>query len=157
MEKEQIPSNAGESEVIDNLIFGKPKSMRYRKPEERLVIPDWSPEEKGYMRRCFKFWKGVTKGEEPEIPEGISKAKADILKFKAKTAADSTKRKRRMEELVTISFKVSKEFSRELNSQAAEIDVNLSIFIRSCILLAGPQILAYPKVIGFFSDSVIPK
>jgi hypothetical protein len=129
------------------------KPRRWKSP----ALPDWSPEEKGYMRQCFKYWKGLTKGEEPTIPPGISKVKADILKYKSKTIADSTERKKRMDETVTISFRATKEFSKEVSADAAEADLSLSVFIRACISLASPQILAHPKIIGFFTDSVFPK
>ena len=168
IEREELgpPDNGGEKieKFLDGLLgeSGKesPQVVRLRRNPRRprlQTIPDWSPEEKAYLRRSFQYWKEGERGEDPKIPDGISNARAQILKYKAKGISEDSKRKRKMEELTTVSFKISREFFEQLALDAAEVDVNVSIFIRTCILLASPQIKSNPKIINFFSDSVIPK
>ena len=70
---------------------------------------------------------------------------------------EDSRRKRKMEDLRVVSFKMSPAEFEELAKNAAQIDVNVSIFIRCCIELAASQVLKNPKLINFFSDSVIPK
>ncbi len=113
-------------------------------------------DEGGYARRCHRLWKqGMEDG--PTIPEGMSKTKADILRYHTKALLDTTRRTRKMEELAVISFKLPKELQQQVAMSAAEVDVNVSILIRTCIVLALPQIISNPKIINFFSESVIPK
>ncbi len=114
-------------------------------------------DEKVYVRQCAKFWMGSNGGHEPDIPDGISKSHAQVLKFHCQSLCEGTPRRRKLEELSTITFKASEEFHKELAYAAALVDVNVSIFIGSCILLAKDQLKANPKLINFFSDSVIPK
>lgn len=113
-------------------------------------------DEKSYVSRCFREWKRNSESE-PTIPDGISKPHADVLRYHTKALLDTTQRRRKMEDLDTVSFKLSHKLHEALAMAAAEVDVNVSIFIRTCLLLAIPQIAANPKIINFFSESVIPK
>lgn len=126
-----------------------------------MTIAEWAellePEEKAYVKLCFKFWHNPD-AIEPEIPDGIGRSKADLLRFHTKSLMeDSRAGKRKMEQLETISFKASHSLHTQAAMDAAHVDVNLSIFIRTCINLASPIIKANPKLVNFFSDSVIPK
>ncbi len=118
---------------------------------------DFDPAEKGYLKECFKFWNGFTGGIEPLIPEEIGRAKAQILKYKAKGIAEDEPKRRRMDRLVTKSFKASPDFFQKVSSDSSQVDVNVSVFIRACVQLASPVIKANPRLINFFSDSVIPR
>ena len=113
-------------------------------------------DEKAYVSQCFKFWQRDNGGEKPDPPEGISKARADILLYHTQSLLDTTKRKRKMEESSTITFKVSGEFHQRLAMAAAEIDTNLSIFIRCCVELSIETIKKHPELI-YTLKSVIPK
>jgi hypothetical protein len=113
-------------------------------------------EEKGYVRQCWHQWN--CGGKDPSVPEGISGVKAQLLKYHTKSfIIEGSRRKRKMEDLRVVSFKMSPAEFDELAKNAAQIDVNVSVFIRCCIELGTPQILINPKLINFFSESVIPK
>lgn len=127
-----------------------------------MTLAEWTKEldqdEQGYVRQCFKFRNVLNGGQEPEIPKGMSKTKAEILKFHCKSYLEgSNGRKRKMDELETITFKVSPDLHKQLAVDAAQIDVNISIFIRTCIVLAAPLLKTNPELVNFFSGSVIPK
>lgn len=121
-------------------------------------IRELDQKEAAYARQCFRFWNGTNGSQEPEIPEGMSKVHADVLKYHTKSFINGdTRRKRKMEDLKVVSFKMPPREFEELASCAAQVDVNVSIFIRCCIELASPQVLKNPALINFFSESVIPK
>ena len=125
-----------------------------------MNISQWVKElpgnERGYVRQCWHSWNGET--SPPIVPVGMSQAKADILRYHTKSfIKENNGRKRKMEDLRIVSLKMTNDHFEELAKNAAQIDVNISIFIRCCIELATPQILLNPKLINFFSDSVIPK
>jgi hypothetical protein len=118
-------------------------------------VRDLSDQEKGYVRQCWNYWHG---GADPVIPDGISKPKADILKYHTKSFIDENNgRKRKMEDLRIVSLKMTQDQFDRIANSAAQIDVNISIFIRTCLALATPQLLDNPKLINFFSETVIPK
>lgn len=117
---------------------------------------DLEPTEAGYVRQCFKFFKGTNGGIEPEIPAGLSKARADVLKFHCKSLAEKIKRRRKVDELKVINFKASEKFEKEISYEAAELDVNKSIYIRACIEAGRAFVKTHPDMIKFL-DSVIPK
>ena len=126
-----------------------------------MTISEWAelldPEEKVCVKECFKFWHNPD-AVEPEIPGGIGRSKADLLRFHTKSLMEDSKAgKRKLEQLETITFKASHAFHTQMAMDSAHVDVNLSIFIRTCILLASPIIKQNPKLVNFFSDSVIPK
>ncbi len=126
-----------------------------------MKISEWVKEldqnEAGYARRYFRFWKGSNGNREPEIPWGMSKVHADVLKYHTQSLIDTTQRRRKMEETKTITFRASEKLERDLAFEASEIDVNKSIYIRACIEAGRPIVKAHPKIINFFSDVVIPK
>ncbi len=126
-----------------------------------MTIAEWAelldPNEKEYVKQCFRFWHNPD-AVEPEIPDGIGRSKADLLRFHTKSLMeDSNTRKRKLEQMETITFKASHTMHTRAAMDAAHVDVNLSIFIRTCINLASPIIKANPKLVNFFSESVIPK
>ncbi len=126
-----------------------------------MTIAEWAelldPNEKEYVKQCFKFWHNLD-AVEPEIPDGIGRSKADLLRFHTKSLMEDSKpSKRKLEQLETITFKASQALHTRAAMDAAFVDVNLSIFIRTCILLASPIIKGNPRLVNFFSDSVIPK
>jgi len=126
-----------------------------------MNLSEWAnclePAEKAYVSHCFKFWQGNNGGTEPSLPPGISRSRSEILLYHTKSFLEPGTRRRKMDELQTISFRVPEEFYRQLAFDAAQVDVNISIFIRSCILLASSQIIANPNLVNFFSKAVIPK
>ncbi len=126
-----------------------------------MNLQEWAnclePTEKAYVSQCFKYWQGHNGDREPDPPPGISRSRSEILLYHTKSFLEPGTRRRKMEELQTISFRVPEEFYRQLAFDAAQVDVNISIFIRSCILLASSQIKANPNLVNFFSKAVIPK
>jgi len=61
---------------------------------------------------------------------------------------------RTMEDPMVISLRISREIFEQLSLNAAEVDVNTSTFVRTCILVASPLIKANPRLINFFSESI---
>ncbi len=114
-------------------------------------------DEKAYVSQCFKFWQGHNGNREPYPPNGISNARAEILKYHTKSFLEPGTRRRKMEDLKVISFRATEEFEKEIAFDSAKLDVNKSIFLRACIEAGRPFVLANPRIINFFSDSVIPK
>jgi hypothetical protein len=120
-------------------------------------INELEPAERGYTRQCFRFWNGSNGRIEPQIPSGMSKARADVLRYHTQSLTDLTRRRRKVEELKVISFRAPEELQRHLAFEASELDINMSIYIRACLEAGRPLVRAYPKIINFFSDSCIPK
>ncbi len=113
-------------------------------------------DEKAYVSQCFKYWQGHNGDNAPCAPLGISNARADILRYHTQSLMDTTTRRRKMEELNTITFKATKEFQQNLAMAAAEVDSNLSSFIRCCIELSIETVRKHPELI-YTLKSVIPK
>ncbi len=125
-----------------------------------MELKDWilelNGDEQAYVRQCFRFWAGDNKNYEPEIPSGMSKSRADILRYHTKSLAESHQRRRKVEDLDTISFKASHDFHQQIAFYAAQIDVNLSIFIRTCIELSKETLVKHPELV-YSLKSVLPK
>jgi hypothetical protein len=126
-----------------------------------MQLSEWirvlDQDEAGYARRCFRFWNGTNGGDQPTIPAGMSKARADVLRYHTQSLTDMTRRKRKVEDLKVISFRATVDLEKQLAFEASELDINKSIYIRACIEAGRPIIKAYPQMINFFADSVIPK
>ena len=121
-----------------------------------MTIYQWSqelePDEQAYVRQCFQYWMGNNGGIEPDVPEGMSKVRAETLKFHCKSLIDTTQRRRKMQELKVISFRAPEEFEKELAFEAAKIDVNKSVYIRTCLEIGRKLVLAFPALIHFFGS-----
>jgi len=128
--------------------------------EVNMNISEWvkelEPDEQGYARQCFRFWNGSNGHVDPDIPDGMSKSKALVLKFHTKSLTDEAKKKRKLEELRVVSFRAPEKFEKELAFESAQIDVNKSIYIRACIEAGRPLVKHNPGIIAYLSGSVIP-
>jgi len=127
-----------------------------------MNIKEWCselhPEEQGYVRQSFRSINGTNGAIQPDPPAGMSKAKADILFYHTKSFIDLSKgRKRKMDEWKVISFRGPAELEKSLAIEAAQLDINKSIYIRACIEMGRPMVKEYPKLITFLSDEVIPR
>ncbi len=102
--------------------------------------------EKGYVSQCFKFWNGSNGGQEPPIPVGISRSRADILRFHTKSLNDGQTGRRKMEESKPMSFRLTDALKKDLAFEAAELDISLSEYLIRCINIGRPIVMAYPAL-----------
>ena len=130
------------------------------RPSFEWDISDWvntlDSDEAAYARQCFKFWNGLTGGQEPIIPDGISEVRAQILRYHVKNLMDTTKNKRKIEQLRVVSIRILKDLYESVCLYSAEIDINISVFIRCCIELSKETVLKHPELL-YVLKSVVPK
>lgn len=124
-----------------------------------MTIEEWipllDPDEVSYVRRAFHLIKSGN-GKPIEPPDGMSKVKANILWHHVLTLSEQTERKRKALSLIPLTFKLPYDLHKRLLEDAAFCDVNVSIFIRTCIQLSSETIKKNPTLINLL-NSVIPR
>ena len=119
-----------------------------------MGISEWAhsleTNEKGYVSQCFKFWNGTNGGQEPPIPVGISRSRADILRFHTKSLNDGQTGRRKMEESKPFSIRITDSLKKDLAFEAAEIDITISEYVIRCINIGRPIVLAFPDLSKLF-------
>lgn len=124
-----------------------------------MDLTEWvlelEPIEAAYVRQCYRYWNGTNGGIEPEIPPGLSKARADILRYHVKSLNNGQRGKRKMDQAKPVSFRWSEKFKRELAFEASLLDVSLSEYVYRAINIGRPIVLAYPKRSKAFPDPVL--
>ena len=115
-----------------------------------MELAEWilelEPVEQGYVRQCFKYWNGINGGMEPSIPAGMSKAKADILRYHCQALNNGKKGRRKVEESKPISFRWTDSLKRDLAFEAAEMDITLSEYVLRCVIAGRPVVKAFPDL-----------
>jgi len=109
-------------------------------------ISELEPKEQGYARQCFKFWNGTNGGSLPGIPPGMSKSKADILRYHCQALNNGRTGRRKVEESKPISFRWADALKKELAFEAAELDITLSEYVLRCVNIGRPIVRAFPEL-----------
>ena len=116
-------------------------------------IPQLEPEEQSFVRRSFRAIKG---GNGKPDTGKISQPRADILFAHTQVLAENSPRKRKPNPLRVITLKLPYDLHQELLRDAAEVDINVSAFVRACIVLSSETIKKRPLLLHIL-NSVIPK
>ena len=118
-------------------------------------ISELEPDEQAYARQCFRFWNGTNGNQEPTIPNGMSRSRADILRYHVKSLNNGQIGRRKVEENPTLSFRVVESLKRDLAYEAAQLDLSLSEYLLRCINAGRPLVMAYREVSKFFDKPQI--
>ncbi len=115
-----------------------------------MKLSEWisllEPIEQGYVRQCFHFWQGTNGGVEPSVPLGLSKSRAEVLKYHCRSLNNGQTGKRKVEESKPVSFRWTDKFKKDLAFEAAELDITLSEYVLRCVNIGRPVVMAYPKI-----------
>lgn len=119
-----------------------------------MKIAEWiselDPQEQAYVRQCFRFWNETNGDHEPSVPQGMSRSRADILRYHCQALNNGQIGRRKVEENPTISFRILESLKRDLAFEAAELDISLSEYLLRCINAGRPVVRAYPDISRLF-------
>ena len=125
-----------------------------------IKINEWiallEPVEQGYVRLVWRWLQGTNGGIEPAIPLGMSRAKANILKWHSQALNNGERGRRVMEKKPPINFRGSESYHKELAFEASLLDISLSEYLTRCVNAGRPIVQAYPKLSKQFEGPVLP-
>lgn len=108
-------------------------------------------DEQGYARQCFRYHNGTNGNHLPDIPPGMSKARADVLRCHCQALNNGQTGRRKVDKTEPVSFRWTEEFKRELAFEASKLDITMSEYVLRCVNAGRPTVQAYPEMSKFFT------
>ncbi len=108
-------------------------------------ILELEPIEQAYARQCFRFWNGTNGDRQPLVPDGMSQARADIIRYHVKAFINGRTGHRKLEEKKPTSIRFSGSLKKQLIFESAERDLSLSDYVIKCTNAGRPLVRAFPE------------